>query len=139
MKQKYEYNQELFNKIQNKELNDKEFLEIANGSNNIEKLTINSINFNEKFSRDSINLLYSLPKGSFVLIADKNNNVFLSKISKINLNKLSRNDELLKDYALKSNSQIIGEIYSTYDLSLNEKYNVKLFQNTIERVKNNFR
>ena len=62
-----------------------------------------------------------------------------SKDSKINLNKLSRNDELLKDYALKSNSQIIGEIYSTYDLSLNEKYNVKLFQNTIERVKNNFR
>jgi len=55
------------------------------------------------------------------------------------LNKLSKNDELLKDYALKSNSQIIGEIYSTYDLSLNEKYNVKLFQNTIERVKNNFR
>lgn len=139
LKQKYEYNQELFKKIQNKELNDKEFLDIANGSNNIEKLTINSINFNEKFSRDSINLLYSLPKGSFVLIADKNNNVFLSKISKINLNKLSRNDELLKDYALKSNSQIIGEIYSTYDLSLNEKYNVKLFQNTIERVKNNFR
>ena len=139
LKQKYEYNQELFKKIQNKELDDKEFLDIANGSNNIEKLTINSINFNEKFSRDSINLLYSLPKGSFVLIADKNNNVFLSKISKINLNKLSRNDELLKDYALKSNSQIIGEIYSTYDLSLNEKYNVKLFQNTIERVKNNFR
>ena len=139
LKQKYEYNQELFKKIQNKELNDKEFLDIANGSNNIEKLTINSINFNEKFSRDSINLLYSLPKGSFVLIADKNNNVFLSKISKINLNELSRNDELLKDYALKSNSQIIGEIYSTYDLSLNEKYNVKLFQNTIERVKNNFR
>ena len=139
LKQKYEYNQELFKKIQNKELDDKEFLDIANGSNNIESLTINSINFNEKFSRDSINLLYSLPKGSFVLIADKNNNVFLSKISKINLNKLSRNDELLKDYALKSNSQIIGEIYSTYDLSLNEKYNVKLFQNTIERVKNNFR
>ncbi len=63
MKQKYEYNQELFKKIQNKELDDKEFLDIANGSNNIEKLTINSINFNEKFSRDSINLLYSLPKG----------------------------------------------------------------------------
>ena len=47
LKQKYEYNQELFKKIQNKELDDKEFLDIANGSNNIEKLTINSINFNE--------------------------------------------------------------------------------------------
>ena len=45
----------------------------------------------------------------------------------------------VKKRILKSNSQIIGEIYSTYDLSLNEKYNVKLFQNTIERVKNNFR
>ena len=44
-----------------------------------------------------------------------------------------------KEYQLKSDSQVMGEIYSTYDLSLSKKYNVKLFNSTLERIKNNFR
>ena len=52
---------------------------------------------------------------------------------------LNKDADKAKEYQLKSNSQVMGEIYSTYDLSLSKKYNVKLFNSTLERIKNNFR
>ena len=139
MKQKIDYNKKLFKKIQDKKFSNAEFLNIAKNESNIKKLKINSSNFDETFSRESVELLYSLPKKSFVLIADKNNDVYLSKISNINTSMLNKDAEKVNEYKLKSNSQVMGEIYSTYDLSLSKKYNVKLFNSTLERIKNNFR
>ena len=139
MKQKIDYNKKLFLKIQDKKFSNAEFLNIAENESNIKKLKINSSNFDETFSRESVELLYSLPKKSFVLIADKNNDVYLSKISNINTSMLNKDADKINEYKLKSNSQVMGEIYSTYDLSLSKKYNVKLFNSTLERIKNNFR
>ena len=139
MKQKIDYNKKLFKKIQDKKFSNAEFLNVAKNESNIKKLKINSSNFDETFSRESVELLYSLPKKSFVLIADKNNDVYLSKISNINTSMLNKDADKVNEYKLKSNSQVMGEIYSTYDLSLSKKYNVKLFNNTLERIKNNFR
>ena len=139
MKQKIDYNKKLFKKIQDKKFSNTEFLNIAKNESNIKQLKINSSNFDETFSRESVELLYSLPKKSFVLIADKNNDVYLSKISNINTSMLNKNADKVNEYKLKSNSQVMGEIYSTYDLSLSKKYNVKLFNSTLERIKNNFR
>ena len=139
MKQKIDYNKKLFKKIQDKKFSNAEFLNIAKNESNIKKLKINSSNFDETFSRESVELLYSLPKKSFVLIADKNNDVYLSKISNINTSMLNKDADKVNEYKLKSNSQVMGEIYSTYDLSLSKKYNVKLFNSTLERIKNNFR
>ena len=139
MKQKIDYNKKLFKKIQDKKFSNVEFLKIAKNESNIKKLKINSSNFDETFSRESVELLYSLPKKSFVLIADKNNDVYLSKISNINTSMLNKDADKVNEYKLKSNSQVMGEIYSTYDLSLSKKYNVKLFNSTLERIKNNFR
>ena len=139
MKQKIDYNKKLFKKIQDKKFSNSEFLNIAKNESNIKKLKINSSNFDETFSRESVELLYSLPEKSFVLIADKNNDVYLSKISNINKSMLNKDADKAKEYQLKSNSQVMGEIYSTYDLSLSKKYNVKLFNSTLERIKNNFR
>ena len=139
MKQKIDYNKKLFKKIQDKKFSNAEFLNIAKNESKIKKLKINSSNFDETFSRESVELLYSLPKKSFVLIADKNNDVYLSKISNINTSMLNKDADKVNEYKLKSNSQVMGEIYSTYDLSLSKKYNVKLFNSTLERIKNNFR
>ncbi len=139
LKQKFDFNQELFQKIQDKKIDTNEFESIAGGYENIEKLKIKSINENENFSPESIKLIYSLPVNSFVLIGDKNNKIYLSKISNIFTKKISRTDSKLDDYSLKSNNDVIGDIYNSYDLNLNKKYNVKLFQNTLERLKNNFR
>ena len=39
----------------------------------------------------------------------------------------------------KANNDIINDVYTSYDLSLNSKYKVKIFNQTIDRVKNYFR
>ena len=131
--------QELFKKIQDKKFNNNEFIKIAQDKENIKNITINGIKDNFKFASDSINLIYALPKKSFVLISDKDNKIYLAKIKNIYTYKLSKDDQKIKDYYFKSNSIIINDIYSSYDLSLNTKYKVKIFQSTLDRVKNYFR
>ena len=47
--------------------------------------------------------------------------------------------EAVKSGARPHKNKIIDEIYSSYDLSLNIKYRVKVFENTLDRIKNNFK
>ena len=49
------------------------------GKDKIKTLTLTSINDNEKFEENTIELLYSLPAGSFTLINDYLNVVYLAK------------------------------------------------------------
>ena len=139
LKKKYEYNKDLFQKIQDKKLNEDEFLKISSGERNILNTIIKSVDDDKVFDKESINLVYSLPINSFVLITDVNNKIYLAKINNIITKNLSKNDINNKEYLVKSNSKIIDEIYSTYDLSLNKKYRVKVFENTLDRIKNNFK
>ena len=92
-----------------------------NNSNEVENIVIRSITDNDKFSIDAIKLIYSLSEKSFVLINDGLNNIYLAYIKKIiNENEISEND--LKNYLLKSNSEIRDTLYSSYDIYLSEKY-----------------
>ena len=91
------------------------------------------------FDKDSVNLIYSLPKKSYVLITDLNNKIYLANIKNIFKSNLSNKNKNDKIYLAKSNRKILDEIYSSYDLSLNKKYKVKLFQKTLEKIKNNFK
>ncbi len=138
LKKKYEYNKDLFQKIQDKKLNEDEFLKISNGLQNIQNIIISSLDDDKVFDKESIKLIYSLPINSFLLITDSNNKIFLAKINNIFAENLSKNDINNKEYLVKSNSKIIDEIYSSYDLSLNKKYKVKVYENTLDRIKNNF-
>ena len=139
LKKKYEYNKDLFQKIQDKKLNEDEFLKISSGERNLLNTIIKSVDDDKVFDKESINLVYSLPINSFVLITDVNNKIYLAKINNIITKNLSKNDINNKEYLVKSNSKIIDEIYSSYDLSLNKKYRVKVFENTLDRIKNNFK
>ena len=104
----------------------------------VENLSINSLSDNSKFSSDAVKLIYSMPERSFILINDALNNIYLAYIKKINNDvKITQAD--LKNYLLKSNSEIRDTLYSSYDIYLSEKYEIQVFQNTIERLKNNFR
>ena len=134
---KFNYNKELFDKINNKKFNDNDF--VLMGKNNINSLVLNSVRDNKKFEINSVELLYSLPPKSFTLISDEKNNTYLARILKIMTLDRIEDDKKFKEYISKQNSNTRNNILKSYDLLLNEKYNVVLNQKTIERVKNFFR
>ena len=139
LKKKYEYNKDLFQKIQDKKFNNDEFVKISKNGENLLNETIKSLDDNSIFDKDSVSLIYSLPENSFVLLTNDNNKIFLAKVNKIYTKNLPKSDIENSEYIEISNNKIVEEIYSSYDLALSKKYKVKVFQNTLDRIKNNFK
>ena len=132
-KNKYEYNRDLIEKIDKKNFNNTNFVEM--GSNKIENLLLNSIKDNKKFDIKAVELLYSLPLNSFTLINDEMSNIYLAKIKNFQ-NATMENNGIIKEYESKQNSNLKNNMLKSYDLYLNSRYDVTLNQKTIERVKN---
>ena len=139
LKKKFEFNKELYEKIDDKLFNDDEFIKISKDKNNIKAITLKNLNDINFFDSESVELIYTLPNKSFTLVTGETNKVYLTKIKDIYYSKIDKNDNNISEYSTKSNNDIINNIYTSYDLSLNTKYNVKIFNQTIERVKNYFR
>ena len=139
LKKKFEFNKNLFEKIDEKIFNDDEFLKLSKDTNNIKTVTIKNSNDYEIFDPDSLKLLYTLPKESFSLVTGETNKVFLTKIKNIYYSDMEKNNDNIEEYSTKANNDIINDVYTSYDLSLNSKYKVKIFNQTIDRVKNYFR
>ena len=139
LKKKFDLHEELFKDIQDKKLDDNKFNKIAKSKENILNIKLNGISDYNIFDKDSVKLIYSLPSESFTLLTDKDNKIYLAKIKNISSNILSKDNEKTKDYLLKSNLIIINDIFSSYNLSLNDKYNVKTYEQTMDRVKNYFK
>ena len=136
-KNKFDYNRNLLEKVTNKNFNDNNFKKL--GQNNIQTLKLNSIKDNKKFDINSVEVLYSLQENSFTLINDEQNNVYLAKIKKFNNKIINENDDKFNEYANKLNSNTKNSILKSYDLFLNNKYDVTLNKKTLERVKNYFK
>ena len=132
-KNKYEYNRDLIEKIDKKNFNNTNFVEM--GSNKIKNLLLNSIKDNKKFDIKAVELLYSLPVNSFTLINDEMSNIYLAKIKNFQ-NATMKNNDKIKEYESKQNSNLKNNMLKSYDLYLNSRYDVTLNQKTIERVKN---
>ena len=134
-KNKYEYNKNLIKKIDEKNFNNENFVEM--GNKKIENLLLNSIKDNKKFDIKAVELLYSLPINSFTLINDEMSNIYLAKIKNFQ-NQTMENDDKINEYMNKQNSNLKNNMLKSYDLYLNSRYDVNLNQKTIERVKNFF-
>ena len=106
---------------------------------NIKSITLESLNDNKVFDSESVNIIYKLPNKSFTLVTGEKDKVYLSRINSIYYSDIDKNADNIKEYSTKSNNDIINDIYTSYDLSLNSKYKVKIFNQTIDRVKNYFR
>ena len=119
--------------IRDKKFDNDDFIKMGE---NIQTIKLNSIRDNKKFDINAVEILYSLPVNSFTLVTDEENNIFLAKI--INFQNEVLNDEKIEEYASKQNSNIKNTMLKSYDLFLNDKYDVVLNQKTIERVKNFF-
>ena len=139
LKKKYKLHEDLYKKIDEKKLSNDEFIKIAKKNENIKNVTLESINDDNIFDIQSVKLIYSLPKESFTLITGKENKIYLSKVKSININSLDVDGIKSKDYLTKTNNSIITDINRSYNSSLNSKYKVRVFKETMERVKNYFR
>ncbi len=134
-KYKFDYNRKLLEKIKNKQFKNDDFLKMAEGV--LETIELNSIKDNKKFNINAVEILYSLSVNSFTLINDDENNIYLAKIKKFQIKEDDNNDEF-KDFTEKQNSYNKNTLLKSYDLLLNDKYNVVINDKTIERVKNFF-
>ena len=139
LKKKFEFNKNIFEKIDEKKFNEDEFIKISKDKKNIKSVTLESLNDNQVFDSESVNLIYTLPNKSFTLVTGEKDKVYLSRINSIYYSDIDKNADNIKEYSTKSNNDIINDIYTSYDLSLNSKYKVKTFNQTIDRVKNYFR
>jgi peptidyl-prolyl cis-trans isomerase D len=139
-KNKNDFNFKLFKEITQKKFDNIEFIRLSKEHKlKITNLKINSINDENILDKDSVNLLYSMPEGSFMLIADKLKNIYIAKIEKIYMNNLEKFSTEYNNFKNKSNTLLKDDIYTSYDFLLNQKYKIKINQKTLERVKNYFR
>ena len=73
------------------------------------------------------------------MVSNRANNIFLAKINQITYENLKSTNENIQEYLAKTNINLIDDIYSSYDKSLNNKYEVKIFNNNIDRIKDYFK
>jgi len=135
-KSKFDYNKNLLEKIQNKEFTEQDFLNL--GKDQIQSLKLNSIKDNNKFEINSVQMLYSLPLKSITLINDEKNNIYLAKINNYDDLDEEINPKDYEKFSSKENTEIRNNILKSYDLFLNQKYDVDINQVAINNVKNLF-
>jgi peptidyl-prolyl cis-trans isomerase D len=135
-KNKFDYNRSLLEKIRDKSFTEENFINL--GTNKIQSLKLNSIKDNKKFEINSVQMLYSLPLKSITLINDENDNIYLAKINSYDNANVQISSEDYDQYSSKENTRIKNGILKTYDLFLNQKYNVDINQAAINNVKNLF-
>jgi peptidyl-prolyl cis-trans isomerase D len=139
-KNKYEYNKDLLQKIENKKFKQNDFKKFAaDNSLEIKSITLNSINDDKIFDINSIKLLYALPKNTIALVNDKNNKIYIANVKKFYNENLDPKSETLLKYRNQTNIKMRNNMYSSYDYFLNEKYKIIINQKTLDRVKNYFR
>ena len=136
-KEKYEFNKLILDKIEKKDFNQASFDEL--GKNKIKQIKLNSINDNNKFESNSIKILYSLPINSFTMIADSQNNVFVAKSVSYKVEDITKNSANFKKISIEESAQSKNSILKSYDLFLNNRYQVIVNQKTLKRVKDYFR
>ena len=136
-KEKYEFNKKILNEISEKKFNQTSFEEF--GKDNIKKIKLSSIEDDKKFEKNSIKILYSLPINSFTMITDKKNNVFVAKTLSYEVKNLIKSSDDFDKISIKEGAQSKNGILKSYDLFLNNRYQVIVNEKTLERVKNYFK
>ena len=109
------------------------------GNNSLLNVEIKTINDDATFDINSIKMLYTLPVNSFTLVNDKDNNIFLVKISDSKKNFFNKSDEDYVQFVKNQNTDNRKSILQSYDQLLNNKYQVKVNQKSVDRVKNYFK
>ena len=136
-KEKYNFNKNILDSINEEKFNQASFDEL--GKDNIKKIKLNFIEDDKKFEKNSIKILYSLPINSFTLIADKQNNIYVAKTVRYQEENITKSSINFNKISIEEGAQSKNNILKSYDLFLNNRYQVVVNQKTLERVKNYFK
>ena len=138
-KEKFDYNKKIFEKINANKFSDADFENISSDKSLFKNIELNSVKDNNFFNINSVEYIYSLPEKSFLLTSDEKGKIYLAKIDKIKIKDIDTKKKDFDTYHNKIQEKIKSDIFSTYDLYLNNKYNVKIYSRTIERLRNYFK
>ena len=136
-KEKFEFNKDILDQLDNKKFNEISFNELGNGE--VEKVQLNSIKDINKFEVNSVKILYSIPINTFTMIADKEDNIFVAKVISFEDTNISENSKEFNTISNEASAKNRNEILRSYDYLLNSKYKVIVNEKTLDRVKNYFR
>jgi peptidyl-prolyl cis-trans isomerase D len=136
-KEKFEFNKDILDQLDNKKFNEISFNELGNGE--VEKVQLNSIKDINKFEVNSVKILYSIPVNTFTMIADKEDNIFVAKVISFEDTNISENSKEFNTVSNEASAKNRNEILKSYDYLLNSKYKVIVNEKTLDRVKNYFR
>ena len=91
------------------------------------------------FSKKILGKIYKVPEKKFIIVSDdKLGQNYLIFISKIENKTIDTNDDNFDNYYLLSNLNLVNRVYNIYDYYLNQKYEVNINQQALERVRNNY-
>jgi peptidyl-prolyl cis-trans isomerase D len=113
--------------------------QIFSKNNNLEikKITIKNIKDETIFNSNIIKEIFKVNDGDFQLITDssltKNYIVLAEKTKKIPFDKSTKNYD---KYKAKAKFSLANQIYSTFDQTINSKYDVKINEKVLNRIKN---
>ena len=136
---KFKENNEIAKKInENQNIN---FINSFAKKNNLEvkELLILGLNDNKKFKTNVIRRIFDTKDGEIHLISDNTfSDNFIILTEKTNLKKFDKNSPKYDEYLKKAKLNFAQNIYSAYDKSLNSKYQIKVNESVLNRIKNSF-
>ena len=116
------------------------FQKFSNEKNlEIKKITLKNIKDEAVFSSGMIKEIFKINDGDFQLITDslltKNYIILSLKTEKL---KFGKNVTDYEKYKAKAKFSLANKIYSTFDKTINNKYDVKINEKVLSRIKNTF-
>ncbi len=138
-KEKFDFNKKIFDKINLNKFSDADFENLSSNKSLFKNIELNSVKDNNFFEINSVEYIYSLPEKSFLLASDEKGKIYLAKINKIKTQNIDNKKKDFDTYYVKTHEKLKNDVFSTYDLYLNDKYNVKIYSRTIERLRNYFK
>ena len=105
----------------------------------IDKIKINGINDEKKFTPQLLKKIYNHNSGELFILSDSIlQENFLVNIVKETDPKIESKSENYKKYVTKANAEYISKVYKSYDKYINANYKIEINEKVLERLKNSF-
>ena len=138
LKHTIESNTKIVKKMSERKFNKEQFQKLSRDKKlEIKNITIKDVNNENIFNSDMIREIFKMDDGEFQLITDsqfeKNYIILAEQTEKLPFNKKNKDYE---KYKRKAKLNLANQIYSDFDKTVNDKYDVDINDNVLNRIKN---